>query len=275
MHIHWPRRYDVPIARAWVTPIKSGIAAHVPVHEAEIAQPAGNVVLFHVTADGATVRAALDYDDGLDLNPCAPEVDLYFKMQYRREGYDTPVVIPGGYVSKHPSLYRYAHSWRALRDSRAPSLDVLGRFGMNWAQRIRGQAITMLRAQNRFRFQGGARAVWWGEYMDEICEARVCLDLPGHGEFCYRLVEYLAVGACIVGPELFAEMPVPLETGVHLVRVPRSLDGLIDWCERLVADESMRVSMRDRAADYFDRYLALDQLGAYYVDRLWRALGQV
>jgi hypothetical protein len=99
----------------------------------------------------------------------------------------------------------------------------------------------------------------------------VCLDLPGRGEFCYRLVEYLAVGACVIGPELAVEMPVPLQSGVHVQRVPRSLEGLVDWCERLIADEALRSRMQDAAADYFDRYLAIDQLGAYYVDCLWQA----
>jgi hypothetical protein len=114
--------------------------------------------------------------------------------------------------------------------------------------------------------------VWWGEYMDEMCEARVCLDLPGRGEFCYRLVEYLAVGACVIGPELATEMPVPLEPGVHLVRVPRSLDGLIDECERLLRDDGLRTTIGRAAEDYFDRYLALEQLGSYYIDALWRTL---
>ncbi len=108
--------------------------------------------------------------------------------------------------------------------------------------------------------------------MDEICRARVCLDLPGRGELCYRLVEYLAVGACVIGPDLVAELPVPLESGVHLLRVPRSLDGLVDGCEQLLGDVSLRRAISRSAEEYFDRYLALEQLGAYYVDTLWRTL---
>ena len=114
--------------------------------------------------------------------------------------------------------------------------------------------------------------MWWGEYMDEMCDARVCLDLPGRGETCFRLIEYLAVGACMIGPELETELPVPLETGVHLVRVPRNLDGLVHGCEQLLSDVSRREAIGRAAADYFDRYLALEQLGAYYVDTFWRTL---
>lgn len=274
LRIRWPARYGWPNAGAWVDPIRAGIAGHVRVEAADIPQPQGNVVLFEAAIAGRTYRGAIDYDDKLVLNPCASAVDLYFKLQHSREGYANPVVRPGGYVSTHMALYRHAQRWRELRDQTSPSLDVLGRFGLKWAQQIRLQAITLLRAQDRFRFVGGAVPVWWGEYMDEVCRARVCLDLPGNGEFCYRLVEYLAVGACVIGPELMTEMPVPLESGVHLVRVPRSLDGLVDWCERLLADEALRTSIRRGAEDYFDRYLALEQLGAYYVDALWRQLSQ-
>jgi hypothetical protein len=67
-------------------------------------------------------------------------------------------------------------------------------------------------------------------------------------------------------------MPVPLESGMHLVRVPRSLDGLVDECERLLGDDGLRQTIGRAAEDYFDRYLALEQLGAYYVDTLWRSL---
>lgn len=272
LSIRWPRHYGWSNAGGWIDPIKRGISAHVALAPADIPQPVGNVVLFHVAAGADTLRAVIDYDDRLDLHDCAAEVDLYFKLQHSREGYGNGVVRPGGYVSKHPALYRYARDWRALRARSTPTLDVLGRFGLKWAQDIRRQAIALLLAQDRVRFQGGTTPIWWGEYMDEICQARVCLDLPGNGEFCYRLVEYLATGACIVGPELLAEMPVPLESGVHLVRVPRTLDGLVDWCDRLVNDDGLRSDIRRRAGDYFDRYLALDQLGAYYVDCMWRAI---
>jgi hypothetical protein len=230
-------------------------------------------VLFHLLDRGTPRRVVIDTDDQSILNPSADEVDLYFKMQYLRGGYGSPHIRPGGYVCLHPALYRHRWNWRELRGRTTPLHDVYGRFGiMHEKQDARTQAISLLQAQDRFGFQGGAGAVWWGEYMDEMCDARVCLDLPGRGEFCYRLVEYLAVGACIIGPELATEMPVPLESGVHLVRIPRSLDGLVDECERLLGNASLRKAIGQAAEDYFDRYLALEQLGAYYVDTLWRTL---
>jgi hypothetical protein len=256
-----------------VNRIKSGIAAHVPLEYADIRQPPGGVVLFHVLDRGAPRRVVIDTEDRMVLNESANEVDLYFKLQYARGGYGSPHIRPGGYVCLQPALYRYRWNWREARRRIPPSHDVYGRFGTAAEkQDIRTRAIALLREQDRFGFQGGAGAVWWGEYMDEMCEARVCLDLPGRGEFCYRLVEYLAVGACVIGPQLETELPVPLESGVHLVRVPRNLDGLIDECERLLSDHLLRTTMCRAAEDYFDRYLALEQLGAYYVDVLWRTL---
>jgi hypothetical protein len=272
LRVRWPRQYGQANAHAWLTPIRRGLGAHVGIEEADVPQPAGNVVLVELAHGGRTRRVAIDYDDRLELHSCAPEVEVYFKLQYLRQGYGLPTVHPGGYVSPHLSLYRHAHDWRRLRQRAEPSADVLGRFGLSWAREIRTRAITMLSEQDRFQFRGGGTPIWWGAYMDEMATARVCLDLPGRGDFCYRLVEYLAVGACVIGPEVGVEMPVPLQSGVHLQRVPRDLDGLVDSCERLLVDHRLRTSLQEAAADYFDRYLALDQLGAYYVDCLWRAV---
>jgi hypothetical protein len=275
VRIRWPTRINAgrPSLKDCADRIKSGIAAHVPIEHADIPQPVGGVVLFHLLDRGAPRRVVIDTDDRMVLNDSANEADLYFKMQYARGGYGSPHIRPGGYVCLQQALYRYRWNWRKLRRRTVPSYDVYGRFGTTREkQDVRAGAISLLQAQNRFAFQGGAGAVWWGEYMDEMCNARVCLDLPGRGEFCYRLVEYLAVGACVIGPELATEMPATLEPGVHLVRVPRSLDGLVDECERLLRDDALRETVGRAAETYFDRYLSLEQLGAYYVDALWHTL---
>jgi hypothetical protein len=99
--------------------------------------------------------------------------------------------------------------------------------------------------------------------------------LPGPSETRRILLPPCRVprrGACVIGPELATEMPVPLDSGVHLMRVRRSLDGLVDECERLLRDDGLRETIGRAAEDYFDRYLALEQLGAYYIDTLWRTL---
>jgi hypothetical protein len=272
LRIRWPREYGWANAAGWIDPIRRGIKAHVALEPADLAQPVGNVILAEAVSGGKTRRVVIDYDDQLTLNDSVDDADIYFKMQYLRGGYGLDRVRAGGYITKQPALYRYGTRLRTMRERTAPAYDVYGRFGLSWAQKIRGKALSLLAEQNRFAFTGGGTPIWWGEYIDEVCAARVCLDLPGNGEFCYRLVEYLAVGACVIGPELKTEMPVPLESGVHLVRVPRTLEGLVEECERLLQDQEQLAALQRAAADYFDRYLALHQLGAYYVDGIWRAL---
>ena len=44
------------------------------------------------------------------------------------------------------------------------------------------------------------------------------------------------------------------------------------WCERLLSDEGLSARIRVGAEDCFDRYLAPEQLGGYYVDSVWRAV---
>jgi hypothetical protein len=275
LQIHWPSTIarDRPSLSDCANLLRSGISAHLTVRNSEIPQPPGGVILFHVLDGRSVKRVVIDTDDRLPLHEVSEDVDLYFKMQYCREGYGDSHIRPGGYVSLQPALYRYCAQWRDLRRAAPPRFDVYGRFGTKMAeQRVRRAAISALEHQDRFRFQGGDAAVWWGEYMEEICRARVCVDLPGRGEFCYRLVEYLAAGSCIVGPELETEMPVPLVSGVHLQRLPRTLEGFVAACEELLHDPSRREAMSRAAMEYFDRYLALDQLGAYYVHTVWGEL---
>lgn len=240
------------------------------VEPADIPQPVGNAVLFEASMNGARRRVVIDYADLPDLHECAGRADLYFKLQFSRDGYGSDRIVPGAYVSKKLALYKHARGLRYLSRRRPPAHDVVGRFGLRYAGDLRRRAIAMLESQDRFKYTGGAQPVWWGEYIDELSDARVCLDLPGHGELCYRLIECLALGACVIGPELEARLHVPLESGVHLIRIPRTLDGLVQWCERLIADDELRGTIARGAADYFDRYLALEQVGAYYVDALWR-----
>ena len=272
MAIRWPERYARPNAPGWAEPIRRSIAAHIPLEITALEQPIGNVVRAEIHAGGRRLDVVFDYNDSLELNQSAHAADLYFKLQYRRGGYGMATVLPGGYVCTHFALYRHAVRWRVLRARRRPKSDVLGRFRVQWDDPIRANALELLRSQDSFLFTGGDHPVWWGEYMDEMCTARVCLDLPGNGEICYRLVEYLAIGACVIGPELEAELPMPLRSGEHVVRVSRDLTGLVNECERLLADAVLRTRLSIAAADYFDRYLALEQLGAYYVHTAWNRL---
>jgi hypothetical protein len=268
--LRWPEAYGWGPARIWADPLLHGMGRHVRVQRAEIPQPHDGIVRFEW---GAT-PVALDYSDHPHLDEaCAAEVAVYFKMQHRRGGYGREHVVPGGYVPSRARLYRLLGHLRRERARAEFAHDVYGRFSLAYAAATRRRAVELLEAQDRFGFGGGMRTVGYGESLREAARARVCLDLPGNGDLCHRLVEYLAVGACVVGPRPGVELHVPLVDGEHVAYAADDLSDLVDVCERYVRDAPARERMAAAARKYFDRYLHRDQLAAYYLDVLATRLG--
>jgi hypothetical protein len=95
--------------------------------------------------------------------------------------------------------------------------------------------------------------------------------MPNGGDLTMRLVDCLAVGACVVRPRMKVRLPVPLVGGEHVVFCERDLSDLGDTCARLVADGRERERIARGGRDYFDRYLHRRQLGAYYLHEIHRA----
>jgi len=258
--VRWPRRYAWANARHVTAPIRLGIARHAHLVAADIPQSPGNLVALEFVRGSHVVRVAIDYDDLPVLHPDVHRADLYFKLQFRCGGYAESTVIPGGYAAPKLSLYRYARRWRALGERETADAPIFARFSPS--SDVRRELLETVR-----------RAGWasdrvvvgssWLEYMHDLSRAPICLDAPGRGEICFRLVEALAVGACVVGPELEAELHVP--TNEAVVRVRRDHSDLVTACDGLLHDAAQRTSLRLRAAEYFDRYLDIHQLGAYYV----------
>jgi hypothetical protein len=213
------------------------------------------------------VRIGIDYDDTTNLHPQAATVDLYFKLQHRISGYDSTHIVPGGYVSPKRALYRLADRWRSLR-SRPCRYDVYGRLGLRDNAELRAWILQRMASQTKVSFGGGARARPWAEYMDDLARSAVALDVAGRGPLCYRLVEALAVGSCVVGPALGATLPVALGTA----RVDANPEDLVSTCAALVGDPVRRTAVSESAAAYFDRYLRPHQLGAYYLSECFRRL---
>jgi hypothetical protein len=260
--LRWPAAYGWEPARIWADPLLHGMSRHVRVERVDIPQPHDGIVRF----EWGSVPAALDYSDYPHVDEaCAAEVAVYFKMQHRRGGYGRDHVVPGGYVPSRPRLYRLLGHLRRERDRAAFAHDVYGRFSLAYAAETRRRAVEILEAQDRFGFGGGMRTVGYGESLREVARARVCLDLPGNGDLCHRLVEYLAVGACVVGPRPGVELHVPLVDGEHVAYAADDLSDLVEVCERYVRDAPARERMAAAARDHFDRYLHRDQLAAYYV----------
>jgi Glycosyl transferases group 1 len=267
--VTWPSKYQHPNAAPFVESLLAGLATMGRVHRAYIPQPYEGIVLLTVDAGYGPQRVAIDYFDFTHVNEqCVREVDVYFKMQYRRQGYGANFshVIPGGYVASSMYVYRYWCYLRRLHRQGKPIADVFGRFGLRYATEVRARAIEILTSDPRVAFAGGTSSRKYTWYLREMARARVCLDLPGQGPFCYRLVEALAMGSCVVGPPHETALPVRLRPGVEIVHCAPDLSDLADLCAYYVHNAAACASVGRAAAQYFDEHLHPLALAAYYVE---------
>jgi hypothetical protein len=216
--------------------------------------------------DGVMRLIAIDKSDHQRVDPAdAAEVDLYFKMQYHREGYGLPNVVPGGYVPRSLELYRYLRLLRARRNRHFFTQDVYGRFGPDFALDKRSKAIDLLRRQTAFRYTGGLSKVRYSQYLHEIARSKVCIDLPGNGPFCFRFFDYMAVGACIIAYPHEAQLPIPLVDGTHIVYMREDMSDLRDLCMYYLENNAERERLCRNAQLYFDRHLHFESLASYYL----------
>jgi hypothetical protein len=272
--VRWPATYEWPAAQKWVEALRGGLAARLPLISAEIAQPYEGVVLIEFELDGVRHEVAIDYfDRDRILDQVVQRCPLVLKMQYSADGYGYPHVVPGGYVPGHASIYRYLPALRHLRDHARTRFGVYGRFGLDYAPDIRRKAVELLRSQDRFQYEGSLAILPYGTYLREAALSRVCVDLPGNGEMCHRLVDYLAIGCCIVRPLPGTRLHVPLEDGLNIRYARADLSDFVDACADLADDSGRSIQLGLAAREYFDRYLHPDQLAGYYIDRCVSILG--
>jgi hypothetical protein len=255
--VRWPVRYEHPIASSFLQPIRDGLDAVASVVPAEVPQPYEGIVMVEVDHGDGPRSVALDYYDFAFVNPeCAAEVDTYFKFQFQRGGYPSFAnVTPGGYITDKPFLYAHWCRLRALRRRTRPTSEVFGRYGLRFGGPVREAAIERLRSDARFDYSGGTRRTHHTRYLREMAGAGVCVDLPGQGSFCCRLVEGLAMGCFIIAARHTAEMPVKLRDGVEIVYCEEDLSDLADLCAEYARDESRRAPIEVAAARYFDEHL--------------------
>jgi hypothetical protein len=266
--VRWPIRYQHPNAAPFVRPIKEGLGSIATLIPAEIAQPYEGIVLIEVDAGGGFRQVSIDYFDFTFVNErCAADVDTYFKFQYLRGGYiGFPNVFPGAYITSSSFLYAFSCRLRNLRQARLATADAFGRFGLRYAAPIRRLAIDRLSSDSRLEYVGGIGVTTHTQYLRDMATARVCIDMPGQGPFCYRLVECLAMGCCIIGPPHATELPVPLKDGVELVYCADDLSDLADLCVEYAHDDAKRRSMEAAAAKYFDNVLLPVKIAERYLD---------
>jgi Glycosyl transferases group 1 len=230
----------------------------------DIPQPYKSIVLIEVVVDETRYEVAIDQSPYLGVNDeCAKRCLLYFKRHHRLEGYPHANVLPGGFAPmKHEVLHRHLHQ---LRRTKRLSHDVFARFSPNFSPEIRGPALRRLAAQTRFGFEGGTQLMMYTQYLRDIAGSRVCIDLPGEGPFTYRLVEYLAIGSCIVAYPHKARLHVPLRDREHIAYTNEDLSDLLELCDYFLHNSHERHRLAANAQSFFDRYLHRDQLAAYHL----------
>jgi hypothetical protein len=263
--IRWPAVYENPRAVAFFEFAVRRFRQFVPVELADIPQQEPGLVTFELLLAGERHLIAIDYFDFVHLNATAVEsCSLYFKMQHLEEGYDRENVVPGGYVAKRQLLYRFLPQLRSRRDRCRFAYDVYGRFSLTFQPELRGRIAEVLTNQD-FEFEGGTRLLMYSRHLRDIARSRVCIDVPGQGPLCHRLVDYLSIGACVVGVRPKVVLPLPLEHGVHVHWVRDDLSDLADACRTYVESNTMREELARNARDYFDRVLHQEQLADYYL----------
>jgi hypothetical protein len=266
--IQWPTQYQWAPSARWVEPLRRGFASLIEVNSTPIPQPYPGIVLIRLLVDGAETAVALDYHDKSTIHErCVEEVAAYFKMQHSEDGYSWPHVYAGGFVPGDCSVLGRLSHLRARRQEDQFRYAVYGRFGTEFASEIRRRTVEILTTQTAFSYEGGLKKLRYRKYLEEIAAAQICIDLPGNGDFCFRLIDYLAIGSCIIGIRPKNQLHVPLEDGKHIVYVEDDLSDLVDLCVHYLESPEEREALRKNSRDFFDRYLHPRQLAAYYLDK--------
>jgi glycosyltransferase involved in cell wall biosynthesis len=270
--IYWPTEYQHFDATSFVRPLREGLGKLATLEPQPIPQPYEGIVILGVSYGDVTFSVAVDYYDYPVINEdCLKHVSIYFKMQHRRAGYGDPKIFPGGYVAARRSLYDHYCRLRELRRS-DPKFDVYGRFGLRSSAEIRSRAVAILQSESRFEFTGGTSLALYMQSLREAARARVCIDMPGNGPFCHRLVDYLAMGCCIVAPRHDAIMHAELRDREHIVYCRSDLADLADICAHYIDDKQARRRIELNASRFFDEHLYPTRLASYYLQTLTERL---
>ncbi len=273
--IEWPVKYEWDAAEKWVSPLLTGLKSHTRVELTDCIPQHRGLVLFKAKCKDRSALVAVDYSDNPNqidekrLRQC----DLYFKMQYLKNGYGADRIIPGMYVPLSMEIYTYIPYLRSIRKRTKLKYQVYGRFGAQFAFETRKRAVEILESQKLFAFEGSLKKNRYSRYLREIASSKICIDLPGNGDFCFRFIEYMAVGACIIGPPHSTTLYPALEDRKHVVYCKSDFSDLVDLCAHYLEHEDERNEIVENSVEYFDRYLNRRQLGAYYLHRVLEQMG--
>ncbi len=270
LRILWPSSYPWEQTHAWVENLREGFRSLVHLEPIDLPQPYSGTLLIRVLDASETVTVAIDYSDYLDqIHRDGVEDSLcYFKMQYQKPGYGDDRIVPGGYTTFSPNIYHQLRALRRIKDRSRPLFDVYGRFGLRYATEIRQKAIAAFNQQSDFQYEGGQGTIRHTQSLREVARAKICIDLPSNSDFTFRLVDYLAVGACVIGPPHRTTLHVPLVDREHLIHCAPDLSDLVPLCKQYLDDTAERERITRNARDYFDRYLHRNQLASYYLSTI-------
>jgi hypothetical protein len=109
--------------------------------------------------------------------------------------------------------------------------------------------------------------VRYSRFLREAVRSKICIDVPGNADVCCRLVDYLAIGACVIGFKPRTEFHVPLVDGKHIVFAKPDLSDLTNLCEQFLHNIEQREQIANNARNFFDQYLHRDQIAAYYLSQ--------
>nr|WP_294551404.1 glycosyltransferase [uncultured Rhodopila sp.] len=266
VEVVWPDTYSWPMFSAWVDSLRSGFVSLTTVTPGPEPLILRDVVSVGFRHRGQTYAVGIDVGDLSDIPPENPgQFFLYFKMQYDKGGYPWPNVVPGGFVPYGNRIYDVLGPIRRLRDARSFRYDVHGRFGTGAGFDRRSGVIEALSAQRGFNFEGGFRLMRHASFLSEVARSRICIDLPGKGDFCFRLIDYMAVGTCIVAWRQNNRLPVPLEDGRNIVFTDPNGPAVVEACRRLLSDPDRIESLARESRATFDLHLHRSQLASYYL----------
>jgi hypothetical protein len=273
--IRWPNAssYAWSPRKIWGDQVRDALRRYVRLEEADVPQPYQGVVNFEFVLGSRTSRVMVETSDYAPLNEDAyRDADLHFKMEFSLEGYgERDRLLPGGYINNDVAIYRYLPKLRAIRDQAPPLHDVHGRFGLSLEKRRRPMEI--LRASSRFRFYGGVGKVRYRRFLEEVARSRVCIDLPSMSSITFRMVDYIAIGSCIVGPPHTNRLLMPFQNGVHCAYCQPDYSDLEEVCAYYLAHEDERLALVRNSRAFFDAYVHRDQMASYYLKHCLERLG--
>lgn len=103
------------------------------------------------------------------------------------------------------------------------------------------------------------------DFLKEVAQSKICIDLPGLGDFCFRLINYLAIGSFVIAYPHRTMLHVPLVDRKHIIYCKEDFSDLIELCEYYLENADQRETIARNACEFFDLNLHKDNLVRYYL----------